>query len=96
MNASDTTAAYLRVDIKRRDVLAGTVDSPLIGLVDADTPPALRPVPDVPAALDLPDVTGDTVTGRTATRTLTPRPAASAAALTPAASGGGDDVTDWI
>ncbi|MGK5681337.1 hypothetical protein [Actinoplanes sp. URMC 104] len=50
-------AAYLRFDIKRREVLTATVSSPLTGLVNTDDIPApdTKPV-DVPTALDLPDV----------------------------------------
>jgi hypothetical protein len=55
-NASDRTAALVRVDVKRREVLTATVGSPLPALVDTDTPPALRAVDAPPTALDLPDV----------------------------------------
>jgi hypothetical protein len=50
-------AAYLRFDIKRREVLTAKVGSPLPGLVNLATIPAQHPAPaDVPTALDLPDV----------------------------------------
>jgi len=97
--ASEATAAYLRLDIKRREVLTATIGSPLVGLVDPDTPAVLRPVTDLPTALDLPDVAPDVFTGKTATRRTdtraTPTPAPATA---PAASNrpGADDVTDWI
>lgn len=50
-------AAFLRFDIKRREVLTATVSSPLPGVIDTDSmPPAYTPPADVPTALDLPDV----------------------------------------
>lgn len=49
-------AAYLRVDIKRRDVLTGKVGSPLPGLVDPHAPAVGRDTATIPTALDLPDV----------------------------------------
>src|SRR6266511_2758624 len=54
--ASDRTAAYVRVDVKRRQVLTATVSSPLVDEVDPNIAPQLRPVSDIPTALDLPDV----------------------------------------
>ena len=99
--ASESTAAYLRVDIKRREVLTADVGSPLVGLVDPDTPTIPRPVPDLPTALDLPDITPGAVTGKTVRPTgLRTAPASApmpAPAAVPAASAnGGDDVADWI
>jgi hypothetical protein len=50
-------AAYLRFDVKRREVLTAKVSSPLSGVVDTDDIPAAYTAPtDVPTALDLPDV----------------------------------------
>ena len=55
-------AAFIRVDIKRRDALTGTITSPLLEVIKSGNPPALRdPVP-VPTALDLPQVTASEVT----------------------------------
>ncbi|BCJ55079.1 hypothetical protein Asp14428_65540 [Actinoplanes sp. NBRC 14428] len=56
--ASDSKkAAYLRFDIKRREVLTANVGSPLVGVVDTENIPTVRPNSnDVPTALDLPDV----------------------------------------
>jgi hypothetical protein len=53
-------AAYLRFDIKRREVLTAKVSSPLTGVIDTDNMPAAYAAPtDVPTALDLPDVPAD-------------------------------------
>jgi hypothetical protein len=50
-------AAYLRFDIKRREVLTAKVSSQLPGVIDtANMPPAYTAPTDVPTALDLPDV----------------------------------------
>jgi hypothetical protein len=50
-------AAFLRFDIKRREVLTAKVSSPLTGVIDTDNMPSAYTVPtDVPTALDLPDV----------------------------------------
>jgi hypothetical protein len=50
-------AAYLRFDIKRREVLTAKVNSPLPGVIDTDDMPFTYTAPtDVPTGLDLPDV----------------------------------------
>lgn len=50
-------AAYLRFDIKRREVLTAKVSSPLPGVIDTENMPAAHTATtDVPTALDLPDV----------------------------------------
>ncbi|MEU7908987.1 hypothetical protein [Actinoplanes sp. NPDC049118] len=50
-------AAYLRFDIKRREVLTAKVSSPLTGVIDTENLPSAYTAPtDVPTALDLPDV----------------------------------------
>ena len=102
--ASESTAAYLRLDIKRREVLTADVDSPLVDLVDTDTPPALRPVGDLPTALDLSDINPALVgkPARTAAQPRTTTAPATSLASSPAASPASatavadDDVTDWI
>ncbi|MFY1652470.1 hypothetical protein ACN27J_16430 [Solwaraspora sp. WMMB762] len=102
--ASERNAAYLRVDVKRRDVLGATVDSPLVDLVDPDTPAGDtdRSGTTAPTALDLPDVaepTGTPANGKPAPspRTANGRtPATATAAPATATSSDGDDVTDWI
>jgi hypothetical protein len=53
-------AAYLRFDIKRREVLTAKVNSPLPGMVATDDTEVPPPAPTVvPTALDLPDVPAD-------------------------------------
>jgi hypothetical protein len=98
--ASDGNAAYVRLDIKRREVLTAKVGSPLVDLVDpVDTDTVERKDGDVPTALDLPDVAAEPAparirpvpTGTEPTRkppTPTARPAVVGA--------GGKDLSDWI
>lgn len=98
--ASEANAAYLRFDVKRRQVHGGTITSPLVELVDPDTPATERETDTVPTALDLTDVTAGSVTATTGkaakrgdTRSLRPdREPVS----TPTAASGGEDVSDWI
>ncbi|MGC5032224.1 hypothetical protein [Micromonospora sp. DT229] len=96
--ASDGNSAYVRFDIKRREVLNANVASPLIDVIDPDTPTVEQAPPVVPTALDLPDVQAPTITlpkqGGTADR----KPAATSAnGSKPAAtSADADDVSDWI
>jgi hypothetical protein len=95
--ASATNSAYIRLDIKRRDALAATVDSPLVSLV----PPLTwdeyqRDAMPWPTALDLPDVAAADVTpARPPRRTTWPTPPAPAAKV-PDEPVSGDDITDWI
>ncbi|SBT69194.1 hypothetical protein GA0070622_6313 [Micromonospora sediminicola] len=97
--ASDGNAAYLRFDIKRRDVLTAQVSSPLVDVIDPDTPATERIPATVPTALDLPDIDAPTVTlptqqGKPAVK----KPATTANGSKPAASPASDvdDVSDWI
>ena len=97
--ASDRNAAYLRFDIKRREVLTAQVGSPLVDVIDPDTPATERIPATVPTALDLPDIDAPTVTlptqqGRPAAK----KPATTANGSKPAASTASDvdDVSDWI
>lgn len=96
--ASTSNSAFVRVDIKRRDALTGTVTSPLIDLVDHDTPSGEADAPahpsTVPNALDLPDVDADTVTP--ATRDGRKKAAAHQPATPTTAATSDDDVSDWI
>ncbi|RUL90854.1 hypothetical protein [Verrucosispora sp. FIM060022] len=93
--ASDGNAAYLRFDVKRREVLTATVTSPLADVITPDAPATDRPTPVIPTALDLPDVQAPTVT-----LPIQPKkPAATSAngsKPAPAASSDVDDVSDWI
>ncbi|MFY1703545.1 hypothetical protein ACN28G_17695 [Micromonospora sp. WMMA1923] len=95
--AADGNAAYLRFDVKRREVLTATVTSPLADVITSDAPATDRPTPVVPTALDLSDVQAPTI----ALPVQQPRkPAATSAngskpAATPSPEGG-DDLSDWI
>jgi hypothetical protein len=91
--ASDTNAAFVRLDIKRRQVLNGTVNSPLVDLVDPNAPATEREVDDVPHALDLTDVSAASVNTAPKRRDeKNKRPAPEPAPVTAV----GDDVSDWI
>ncbi|MFI7603951.1 hypothetical protein ACIBTV_02360 [Micromonospora sp. NPDC049366] len=97
--ASDGNAAYLRFDIKRREVLTADVASPLADVINPDTPTTDRPIPVVPTALDLPDVDAPTITLPTQGKPVPKKPATTANGNKPAASSSADaadDVTDWI
>ena len=91
--ASDGNAAYLRFDIKRREVLTAQVGSPLVDVIDPTTPVTDRPAPAVPTALDLPDVDVPTIT-----LPAQKKPPATANGSKPAASSSTpeDDISDWI
>jgi hypothetical protein len=99
--ASSRYSAFVRVDIKRRDALTGTVTSPLVDLVDPDTPAAARAAATAPTALDLPDIPANTSDPEDAPRTKkgtgraekspAPKPAPA-----PAKSSTPDDVLDWV
>ena len=60
--ASRSNAAFVRMDIKRRDMLTGTIGSPLLELIKSGTPAAQRDPADIPTALDLPQVAASDVT----------------------------------
>jgi hypothetical protein len=94
--ASPGNAAFIRLDIKRRDALTGTITSPLLEAINGGNPPALRdPVP-VPTALDLPQVTASEVTPVKPTPLRRPDPKTPAAASPPTTSQAPDDITDWL
>ncbi|MEV4764700.1 hypothetical protein AB0J89_18965 [Micromonospora chokoriensis] len=92
--AADGNAAYLRFDIKRREVLTAQVNSPLVDVINPDTPTADRPTPVIPTALDLPDVDAPTITLPAQPK----KPATTANGSKPAASSApeAEDVSDWI
>ena len=93
--ASRSNAAFVRMDIKRRDALTGTITSPLLELITTGTPAAQRDPADLPTALDLPQVTASEVTPLKPTRIPRPDnpkmpPPASPSAPVPS------DISDWI
>jgi hypothetical protein len=96
--ASETNAAYLRFDIKRREVLTATVNSPLVDLVDPNIPAMATPLA-VPTALDLPDVDVPTITipapGKPAKKPAAPTGNVAKPPATPS-SAVDDDITDWL
>ncbi|NJP30680.1 hypothetical protein HCJ94_01410 [Micromonospora sp. HSS6-12] len=96
--ASETNAAYLRFDIKRREVLDARVNSPLVDQIDPTAPVSASPLT-VPTALDLPDVDVPTITLPAQGKPAAKKPTNSANGSTPAAdtsSAPDDDVSDWI
>jgi hypothetical protein len=95
--ASRGNSALIRLDIKRRDVLTGTIPSPLLDMIRPGTPATERDDAEIPVALDLPEVpASEVITPPTplkrADHSRMPAPASPGA---PAASDGGD-ITDWI
>ncbi len=96
--ASASNAALIRIDIKRRDTLTGTVRSPLTAVLGGIVPSRGQDPGPLPAALDLPDITPGEVTAPPA-RTDGPAPwpqknkqPAAAAADT----ADKEDISDWI
>jgi len=92
--ASAANAAYIQIDIKRRDALTEHVRSPLLALIPPATPARDTDTAPQPTALDLADVTAEDVTpasrparpGRKAPVVIPPAPQATTA----------DDIKDWI
>jgi hypothetical protein len=95
--ASRGNSAFVRMDIKRRDVLGGTIPSPLLDMIKSGAPAAQRDTAEVPTALDLPQVPASEVTPVRPTPFKRPDPKMPAAASpqAPAASDG-SDISDWI
>jgi hypothetical protein len=92
--ASSGNAAFIRLDIKRRDALTGTITSPLLEVIKGGSPPALADSAPVPTALDLPEVTASEVTPVKPTPIRRPDPKKPAAASSSAPVP--DDITDWL
>ena len=96
--ASRSNAAFVRLDIKRRDVLTGTITSPLLDMIKSGTPATQRDTTEIPTALDLPQVPASEVIPTRPTplkRPDHPKMPAPASPPAPAASDG-SDITDWI
>jgi hypothetical protein len=96
--ASRSNAAFVRLDIKRRDVLTGTVPSPLLGMIKSGAPASERDSSEIPAALDLPQVPASEVTTNRPVplkRPDVPRWPDRPSSPAPAANDG-SDVSDWI
>jgi hypothetical protein len=95
--ASQSNAAFIRLDIKRRDALTGLIPSRLLSILQPGTPPRVRDEIPLPTALDLPDVTAEEVTP--AKPVLVKRPDKKAPASVPAENNGStaaDDLEDWL
>jgi hypothetical protein len=87
-------AAYLRFDIKRREVLTAKVSSPLPGVIDTGKA-APRVAPEsVPTALDLPDVPADPTPLATAAKSATSHNGKKPVKAAPAAEPLDDDPWD--
>jgi hypothetical protein len=96
--ASRINSALVRLDIKRRDVLTGTITSPLLDMIRSGAPAAQRDTTEIPTALDLPQVPASEVIPVRPTpikRPDHPKMPAPASPQAPAASDG-SDITDWI
>ncbi|GIG03250.1 hypothetical protein [Catellatospora citrea] len=98
-------SAFVRFDIKRREVLTATVGSPLSGLVDPDAPTAPRQAGPVPTALNLGDVPDQPLFAAYAPSSARPDKAKAAANGSASANGSApaappatpeDDASDWI
>jgi hypothetical protein len=94
--ASASNAAFIRLDIKRRDVLTGTITSPLLDMIRPGTPATRRDTTPVPDALDLPDVAASEVTTRPTPLKRPDHPKMPAPASPAPASGLPADIADWI
>jgi hypothetical protein len=100
--AGTSSAAFVRLDIKRREVLDHTVDSPLAAVVDPDAPTVLRPVTDPPTALDLPDVQPANQPAAVQLHPVKPtrhepaKPAPMPSARPVLAGADGEDISDYI
>jgi hypothetical protein len=98
--ANDSNAAYVRVDVKRRDTLTGLVGSPLVDAVEPGAPTVEHIAGPVPTALDLPDVPS-TPPAAAVTPSPRPRPASShnghsTGATTPLVAVPQSDLDEWI
>jgi hypothetical protein len=96
--ASRSNAAFIRLDIKRREVLTGTITSPLLDMIKSGAPASQRDTSEIPAALDLSQVpASEVVTSRPVPlkRPDAPRWPDRPSSSAPAASDG-SDITDWI
>jgi hypothetical protein len=95
--ASQSNSAYVRLDIKRRDVLTGPITSPLLGVITGSVPPRDgRDTGPVPTALDLPDVNPDQVAPATKPAVIRAEKKTPAPASAPAPASDTSDISDWI
>jgi hypothetical protein len=97
--ASASNSALVRIDIKRRDPLTGTVPSPLAQMLSGLTPRRRQDTGPLPGALDLPDVPPAEVTKPTQKGGPAPWPQRQEKTLdgvivSPDVAK--DDINDWI
>jgi hypothetical protein len=94
MAASARNSAFIRIDVKRRDALTGTVVSPLLSHVIPGAPAKGQDTASAPTALDLPDVSAaEVIPGKT----VPWRTDKKAPAVVPAVpDSSGDDLSDWL
>jgi hypothetical protein len=85
-------SAFVRFDIKRREVLTAQVNSPPVDLIDPDTPLGDKE-PATVTGLDFTDVPDDPAPMATATKPAASRTKPSASSATAPAD---DDVSEWI
>jgi hypothetical protein len=101
--ASTRTAAFVRVDVKRREVLGGLVGSPLAS-ADADTDDSVpvSPAPASAAVWAVPDVDLPGVSAASASSAASPATTARLSAVVtptkkvPPVVSDGEDLSDWI
>jgi hypothetical protein len=84
------------MDIKRREVLTGTITSPLLDMIKSGAPTPPRDRAEVPTALDLPQVTASEVTPARPTRIPRPDHKTSVPPDGISASVLSDDISDWV
>jgi hypothetical protein len=97
--ASQSNAALVRLDIKRREALTRTITSPLLDMIKSGAPATQRDTADLPAALDLPQVPASEVIPIKPTPLRRPDTTAktpAAASPSAPASGVPSDIEDWI
>ena len=95
--ASRSNAALVRVDIKRRNVLGGTITNPLLDMIKSGAPATQRDTAEIPTALDLPQVAPSDVTPAKPTPLKRPDKTTPIPASSPAPTGSEiSDIADWI
>jgi hypothetical protein len=96
--ASRSNAAFVRLDIKRRDALTKTITSPLLDIIKSGAPATARDTTGVPDALDLPQVPASEVIPIKPTPIRRPDTAKMPAEASPPAPAPGlpSDIADWI
>ena len=94
--ASRSNAAFVRLDIKRRDVLTKTITSPLLDMIKSGAPTLQRDPAEVPTALDLPQVPASEVIPVKPVRI--PRLDKTSAPAPPPVQQASvsDDIADWL